>query len=407
MGYQLGMPSLKLSNTSKPSKHCGNFGGVTREALEERDGRDLDINPELSHLNVIRGFQTAAELMAYSDAHVKELKDASGRAIRKDAVRMCATICKPPAVYIQKIIREQGEAAAEKFFDDFTKKFETVVGKENIKSTSLHKDELGWHLHIFWEPMTADGRLCAKEVHGLKFFAQMNREMPEYMRSCGWEIDDCNCYDCAEENYETEKERAKKQEEDYQRTHSHGKSSAQYKAEAEAERQRLLDEIKTKEDENSKLTKQIATKELQLMTAEAEVERLQGVCDIKNDKQYEELKEKLEADVSALEDFCELSFVVCEARDKGESDKTILDNFIWSIDKWFENMKNLSPFDLLDRIRRAIDNLNLYEKIRKVKDGVSHYFEARVDAALSRAAERSENTNSDKHVTKEPEGISK
>lgn len=297
MGYQLGMPSLKLSNTSKPSKHCGNFGAVTKEALEEREGRDLDINPELSHLNIIQGFRTSADLIAYSDAHVKELKDASGRAIRKDAVRMCGTICKPPAVYINKIIREQGEAAAEKFFDDFLKRFEKIVGKENVKSTVLHKDELGWHMHIFWEPMTEDGRLCAKEVHGLKFFAQMNREMPEYLRSCGWEIEDCNCYDCAEENYENEKARAEKEEENYRRTHGNGRSSAQYKAEAEAEKQQLVADVEVLKKEaefehtlaeHEKVRVKEASEKLQFLENEIEKAEASMQTVFKTKKEYDQ-----------------------------------------------------------------------------------------------------------------------
>ena len=69
MGWTIGIPSLKLSSTNNKSKHCGNFYRVAAEALQERLGRDQDINHELSHLNIYYGFNTAEELVNYSNAH--------------------------------------------------------------------------------------------------------------------------------------------------------------------------------------------------------------------------------------------------------------------------------------------------------------------------------------------------
>lgn len=47
MGWTVGIPSMKLSNSNHKSKHCGNFYLVAAEALSERVGRDPDINPEV------------------------------------------------------------------------------------------------------------------------------------------------------------------------------------------------------------------------------------------------------------------------------------------------------------------------------------------------------------------------
>ena len=39
MGYNIGMPCMKLNNAGNTSKHCGSFGGVAMEALKnEKDG---------------------------------------------------------------------------------------------------------------------------------------------------------------------------------------------------------------------------------------------------------------------------------------------------------------------------------------------------------------------------------
>ncbi|MBQ7851871.1 MAG: plasmid recombination protein, partial [Muribaculaceae bacterium] len=174
----------------------------------ERKGHDPDINPDLSALNIYKGFQTAAELMAYSDEHCSTLRDAGGRSLRKDAVRMCVTILKPPAAMMNAMTTEEQM----RFLTDGEEKLREIIGSDNVKSSAWHFDEQGAHVHIFWEPMTADGRLCAKEMHGLHFLGRLNREMPEYLRSKGWDIDDCNAYDAAQAKLMTEQEKSERRQ---------------------------------------------------------------------------------------------------------------------------------------------------------------------------------------------------
>lgn len=107
MGWTVGIPSMKLSNSTNKSKHCGNLYLVAAEALKERIGRDPDINPELSYKNQYLGFATAKQLLAYSDEHCSILRDAKGRALRSDAVRMCVTLFKPPAAYMNTLTEEE------------------------------------------------------------------------------------------------------------------------------------------------------------------------------------------------------------------------------------------------------------------------------------------------------------
>lgn len=228
MGWTIGMPSLKLNKAGLKSKHCGDFQSVAAEALKERKGHDPDIDPERAAKNIYQGFETAADLIAYSDAHCSTLLDANGRALRKDAVRMCATIFKPPAALMATLSEEEQKI----FLQDGIDKIEEIVGKDNVKAKAWHFDEQGAHVHVFWEPMTEDGRLCAKELHNLQFFGRLNKEMPEHLRSKGWDIDDCNAYDMAAEELKTEKEKA-------ERRQKNGRSSAAFKADAE----RQLNEI--------------------------------------------------------------------------------------------------------------------------------------------------------------------
>lgn len=242
MGWNIGIPSLKLNNIGKKSKHCGSFAGVAMEALEERKGRDPDIDPELAHLNIYDGITSARALMEYSQKHVQELSDqqraAGGRKIRDDAVVMCSTIIKPPAEMMAAISREDQI----RFLQDAAEKLSEIVGAGNVMSKAYHFDEQGGHLHVLWEPITEDGRLCAKELHNIKFFGRLNREMPEYLRSRGWDIDDCQAYDAAKDELEQDEERKERKKS--------GRSSAVYKQEMEQK-------IKALEEKSANLQEQL------------------------------------------------------------------------------------------------------------------------------------------------------
>lgn len=260
MGWKIGVPSLKLNNAGTVSKHCGDFGSVAREALEEREGRDPDIDQAKADLNRFEGFRTAAELQAYSAAHVDELRDAAGRKLRKDAVVMCATILKPPAAMMNKLPLEDQR----RFLADANEAFAEIVGRDNIKSRADHFDELGAHSHVFWEPMTEDGRLCAKELHNLQFFSRVNRELPEKLRAKGWEIDDCEMYDAAKEEYEKQSKR------------NAGRSSVAFKAEAEKQKAEILEDIEDLKVERRELSQKATEARQEAREAQAKVEDLQG-----------------------------------------------------------------------------------------------------------------------------------
>lgn len=246
MPYKIGVPSLKLNNSGKKSKHTGSLKGVAREGLEERKGLDRDIDPTKSHENIYLGFRTAQELMDYSRHHIETLEEKTGRKIRKDAVVMCTTVFKPPAIYMNQLSYEQQK----QFFMDCLEFITSQVGGEdNVKSYAIHFDELGAHAHLFWEPITKDGRLCAKEMHNVKFFSKINENLPAFLRGHGWDIADADCYDRSQR----EKDDLKAQEERYQKRLKQGRSSAVYKAQAELEKQKLIEDNQRLRLDNSKL----------------------------------------------------------------------------------------------------------------------------------------------------------
>ena len=179
---------------------------------------------------------------------------------------MCVIIIKPPAVWIESLSREKQL----QFFNDSLEKIKEIVGEENVKAVAIHFDELAPHMHVFWEPMTPDGRLCAKDMHGLRFLGNLNREMPKYLRSKGWEIDDCKAYDAIEE----QEKKTKLGMEGYQKylqekRAKNGRDSFKYKAQIEAEKDDL---IRTVSVEKNKSVKSIFGRNKEVKKTESEIE---------------------------------------------------------------------------------------------------------------------------------------
>ena len=241
MGVQITSPTLKLNSLGRTGKKCGGFRQVAAEALTERRGLDSDIDQSRADLNIYEGYASAEELLAYSERHVAELNEKAaaegGRKIRKDAVLMVATIIRAPTHYMNQFSRDEQI----RFLKEGIEGLAAIIGKDNIKSAAYHFDEQGPHVHVFWEPMTADGRLCAKEMVSLKTFSRINKELPQFMRAKGWDIDDCRAYDAAEEQAKMEAlGEAEYRRQNAEKRAKNGRSSRQYKADEEKELMQVL-----------------------------------------------------------------------------------------------------------------------------------------------------------------------
>ena len=357
MGWKIGLPSLKLNNAGVKSKSCGDFGHVAAEALKERKGHDPDIDPERAKLNRYEGYETAAALQEYSREHVEQLRDAKGRKLRKDAVVMCATVLKPPAAYMATLPHDDQK----RLLDDAYEAFVAIVGEDNIKSRADHFDEQGAHTHVFWEPMTADGRLCAKEVHNLQFFRRVNRELPTKLRARGWDIDDCEMYDAAQKEYEETKKQA-------------GRSSYAYKAEAEKAKQALEQEIEVLQERAATL-REANTAHEAVINSKADTLRL-----ISSLEQYEEEAEALSKTLDMLE-AAQKGMPTAVKLFRGEEASA-----------WRERMG-----DALDGLRGVVEaeiqRLQIYEQTNEIQERLSEQAQKRMedlDKQISGAARRKE-----------------
>ena len=167
---------------------------------------------------------------------------------------MVATVLKPPAHFMNGLSREDQI----RLLKDGVEGFANIVGKANVKSAAYHFDEQGSHVHVFWEPMTADGRLSAKEAVSLKTFSRINKELPQFMRARGWDIEDCKSYDEAEERAKRKTlGEAEYRKQTAEKRARNGRSSYKYKAEAEEARRKAEAEVEELETAVSDLRTQV------------------------------------------------------------------------------------------------------------------------------------------------------
>ena len=272
MGIHLSSPTIKLNNVGTTSKKCGDLKKVSAEALSERQGLDRDIDQSRASLNLYEGYASSAELMAYSKAHIAELNEKAAaegkRKIRSDAVVMVATVLKPPALFMNGLSREEQI----RLLKDGVEGFANIVGKANVKSAAYHFDEQGSHVHVFWEPMTADGRLSAKEAVSLKTFSRINKELPQFMRARGWDIEDCKVYDEAEERAKRKTlGEAEYRKQTAEKRAKNGRSSYKYKAEAEEARRKAEAEVEELETAVSDLRTQVIQQRDEIENLESEL----------------------------------------------------------------------------------------------------------------------------------------
>ncbi|GHU95750.1 plasmid recombination enzyme type 3 [Clostridia bacterium] len=88
------------------------------------------------------------------------------RAVRKDAVVMAQILVTSDTPFFDELANStaHGKDPIRTFFQSAYDFLSDRYGKENIISATVHLDERTPHMHFNFVPVTADGRLCAKEI---------------------------------------------------------------------------------------------------------------------------------------------------------------------------------------------------------------------------------------------------
>lgn len=103
--------------------------------------------------------------------------------IRKDAVKMCSWIISSDQDFFKNLTKKEEK----KFFISNLEYFEKKIGKENIISATVHKDETTPHMHLNLMPILNNKFNC-KDLFNKKMLKEIQEELPIYLQNKGFEI---------------------------------------------------------------------------------------------------------------------------------------------------------------------------------------------------------------------------
>lgn len=172
----------------------------------ENSNTNPDIRHDLSAENyVLRDVQTS-----YNEAIEQRMKEGykAQKAPRKDAVRLVELLFTSDSEFFAHLTAEQEK----EFFRDCYKFASEQFGEDNIIAATVHKDEKTPHLHLDFVPLTADGRLSAKDVLGDKYALQRLQDAFNGVVGAKWGLSRGN-----RANLSEEKPRKHTKTEDYKR----------------------------------------------------------------------------------------------------------------------------------------------------------------------------------------------
>ena len=156
------------------------------EAHNERTKDEYASNPDIDKSRSCLNFHLLELEHKYRAEAERQIKDA-GCSTRSDSVRVVeALITATPEFF-----KGKKRAEIKEFFNEALEFIKQNQAPETIISAVVHMDEKTPHMHLSFVPLTADGRLCAKEIAGNKkkltqwqdrFWEHMVKKYPDLER---------------------------------------------------------------------------------------------------------------------------------------------------------------------------------------------------------------------------------
>ena len=156
------------------------------EAHNERTKEEYASNPDIdksrSHLN----FNLLEPDRKYRAEAERQIKDAGCRT-RSDSVRLVEAL----VTATPEFFKGKKKAEIKAYFQEALDFIREHQDQKTIISAVVHMDEKTPHMHLSFVPLTADGRLCAKEIVGNKkkltqwqdrFWEHMVKKYPDLER---------------------------------------------------------------------------------------------------------------------------------------------------------------------------------------------------------------------------------
>ena len=147
------------------------------EAHDERTKETYASNPDVDTSRSKYNIHLVEPTDKYRAMAEKRIAEVGCRT-RSDSVRVVETLVTASPHFF----KGKSKKEVRKFFELAMEFFEEKIGRENFISAVVHMDEKTPHLHFSFVPITADGRLCAKEIVGnKKKLTQWQDEVWEFM----------------------------------------------------------------------------------------------------------------------------------------------------------------------------------------------------------------------------------
>lgn len=258
---KVGIPVMKCSlnpsntinkKTGKKSQTCP-VDLAWQEMNDERIGRDMDINTDMTYRNVWMEGNSGDDVVQIVQAKIDEInrikRENGKRVLRKDAVSVIEVIEKPNIEYMSELSYEEKV----KFLKDSRETFKQLIHEWNLNWTLLesvqHHDEFGGlsaHNHNLILLTTVDDKglptmNAFKEVN-LKFYSYINKNYPKMMRERGYEVEDVRTYDMLTDEEKMERKLNPQQ---------HGVDSYTYKKRKKEEMEQELEKLKIRSEQMS------------------------------------------------------------------------------------------------------------------------------------------------------------
>ena len=156
------------------------------EAHNERTKEKYASNPDVDTSRSKYNFHLVEPVQRYRAEAEKQIA-ATGCRTRKDSVRVVEVLFTASPEFFRGKKRTEIRA----YFEENLRFFEQHQSKRTILSAVVHMDEKTPHMHLSFVPLTADGRLSAKDIVGNKkkliqwqdnFWSHMVQRYPELER---------------------------------------------------------------------------------------------------------------------------------------------------------------------------------------------------------------------------------
>ena len=141
------------------AKRKGSFGKI--EAHHERTKAKYASNPDVDTLKSKNNFHIVQPNKSYLQ-EVNTRIAACGCKTRKDSVKFVDTLITASSEFFKGKSKDEIQL----FFQTAVDFLEHKIGNANILTAVVHMDEKTPHMHLCFTPITADGRLSAKEIIG-------------------------------------------------------------------------------------------------------------------------------------------------------------------------------------------------------------------------------------------------